>query len=194
MSKLYEALQNARSADPVRSPFLAGGMADESEILPLAQAIEQLLPGPGRVVMITAAVPQAGASTIASRLARVASDRLGRTTLLMGSALPTPPRTRPGEQSLLAVGALFEQGALLRPEALKENWDRLRRDYELVVVDAPPAQTAVARAVAPTVDGVVLVIEAEQTPVLAALAARDSLRTSGANLLGMVVNKTRSGK
>ncbi len=198
MSKLYEALQNAKAGEAVRPHVAAGALTggDVGELLPLLQAIEQQLPGPARIVMLAAASPKAGTSTVAGRLARVAAYSLGRSTLLMTTALPpASPRARPGQvaDGRLQVRALVDQtaGAPLNPDALRANWDRLRQDYDLVVVDAPPATSALARAVAPTVDGVVLVLEAARTPVTAAAAARDSLQTAGARLLGMVMNKVK---
>jgi Mrp family chromosome partitioning ATPase len=48
-----------------------------------------------------------------------------------------------------------------------------------------------ARALAPLVDGVILVVEADVTPVAVANRAVELIRDTGANLLGVVLNKRR---
>jgi len=48
-----------------------------------------------------------------------------------------------------------------------------------------------ARALAPIVDGVILVVEADVTPVSVANRAVELIRDTGANVLGVVLNKRR---
>lgn len=63
---------------------------------------------------------------------------------------------------------------------------------DVTFIDAPPVTLYPdARALAPLVDGVILVIEADATPVSVAARATEILRESGANILGVVLNKTR---
>lgn len=63
---------------------------------------------------------------------------------------------------------------------------------DVTFIDAPPVTLYPdARALAPLVDGVILVIEADSTPVTVAARATEILRESGANILGVVLNKTR---
>ena len=61
---------------------------------------------------------------------------------------------------------------------------------DAVFIDAAPVTLYPdARALAPLVDGVVLVVEADITPVSVAARAVDLIRDSGANILGVVLNK-----
>ncbi|MFN2375489.1 MAG: CpsD/CapB family tyrosine-protein kinase [Candidatus Binatia bacterium] len=63
---------------------------------------------------------------------------------------------------------------------------------DVTFIDAPPITLYPdARAIAPLVDGVILVVEADSTPVSVAARATEILRESGANILGVVLNKTR---
>ena len=63
---------------------------------------------------------------------------------------------------------------------------------DVTLIDAPPITLYPdARAIAPLVDGVILVVEADSTPVSVAARATEILRESGANILGVVLNKTR---
>jgi Mrp family chromosome partitioning ATPase len=69
----------------------------------------------------------------------------------------------------------------------------LGRFADVVFVDAAPVTLYPdARALAPLVDGVILVIEADVTPVSVASRAVELIRDSEANLLGVVLNKGRN--
>ena len=68
----------------------------------------------------------------------------------------------------------------------------LSEHADLVFVDAPPVTLYPdARALAPLMDGVVLVVEADVTPVSVASRASQMIRETGANLVGVVLNKRR---
>ena len=70
---------------------------------------------------------------------------------------------------------------------------RLRPEYDFVVVDSPPVnQYADASVLANKVDGVILVIEADRTPLAEAEAAKRQLERVGARILGVVLNRKRS--
>lgn len=67
--------------------------------------------------------------------------------------------------------------------------DELRKDYELVIVDTPPIlAVSDPAAVAPRVDGVLLVFRMTKKARPAAERAREQLALLGANVLGVVVN------
>jgi Mrp family chromosome partitioning ATPase len=66
----------------------------------------------------------------------------------------------------------------------------LRREFDFVIVDAPPlTRCADAIALGQLSDGVVLVLEANSTRRETALAAAESLRSSGIQIIGAVLNK-----
>ncbi|HEY0837991.1 MAG TPA: hypothetical protein VGE72_29010 [Azospirillum sp.] len=71
-------------------------------------------------------------------------------------------------------------------------WERLRAGFGLVVVDAP-ASSGVFDGIllAGHMDGVVLVVEAEETRTPVAAHLRDELEEAGASILGVVLNKRR---
>ena len=83
---------------------------------------------------------------------------------------------------------------LLGSETMK-NLRNQASEYDIVIIDSPPA-TAVAdpMVLSPLVDGVVLVVEANETrrPVVKQAVMR--LQNVNANLLGGVVNKFDSKK
>ncbi len=63
---------------------------------------------------------------------------------------------------------------------------------DVVFIDgAPITLYPDSRALAPLVDGVIVVVEADTTPVGVANKAAEIIRETGANILGAVLNKTR---
>jgi capsular exopolysaccharide synthesis family protein len=65
--------------------------------------------------------------------------------------------------------------------------------FDFTIVDVPPVNHyADASVLAPKVDGVILVVEADQTPVVDAEAAKRSLERTGGRILGVVLNRRRS--
>ncbi|HEY2773580.1 MAG TPA: CpsD/CapB family tyrosine-protein kinase [Candidatus Binatia bacterium] len=88
-------------------------------------------------------------------------------------------------------GRLSAVDVIDNPKA-PEVVEGLARLADVTFIDAPPVTLYPdARALAPLVDGVILVIEADATPVGVASRATEILRESGANILGVVLNKTR---
>lgn len=79
---------------------------------------------------------------------------------------------------------------LLSSERMKARCMELRREFDFVIVDAPPmTRYADAIALGRSADGVVLVLEAGSTRREAAIAAVENLRSSSIKILGAVLNK-----
>jgi capsular exopolysaccharide synthesis family protein len=83
--------------------------------------------------------------------------------------------------------------AVVDCEALAGVLARLRSQYDFIVVDGPPVNGyADVPVLAPKTDGVILVVEADRTPVAEAETAKRSLDRVGARLFGVVLNRQRS--
>ena len=97
---------------------------------------------------------------------------------------------------LLAAGPLGP-GQILPAQAFGSNGlagllGSVKEHYDYVLVDAPPLLSVPEVAVlGGEVDGVVLVARAGRTKRQALLKARHLLERSGANLLGLVLNRRR---
>jgi capsular exopolysaccharide synthesis family protein len=99
-----------------------------------------------------------------------------------GSGTPVPLVTcgRPASHPTEVLGALGLRMAL----------QALRARFDWVIVDGPPATVySDAGMLAPLVDGVVLVVEAEKTRWEVADQARRTLEESGARVLGAVLSR-----
>jgi len=126
---------------------------------------------------------------------------------LQGGATPFStklwPRTAGGSRSsggpvirLLACGSgIFDPNALLGSAQLSGLIDEAKAAYDVVLIDTPPVlAVSDAIALAPAVDGVVVVARAEFTSRDAAKRCREALtRVPGLALLGVVANGVRSG-
>jgi capsular exopolysaccharide synthesis family protein len=93
--------------------------------------------------------------------------------------------------SVIAAGAVPSRPLDL--DILDALVTRLRAQFDFIVIDGPPVNRyADASVIATKVDGVILVVEADNTPVVEAEAAKRQLDKVGARILGVVLNRRRS--
>lgn len=173
---------------------------------------------PPRVVMITSALPGDGKTTTAISLARAAAAA-GVHTVLMDCDLRRPTVHRSfgaspeyGVVEFLA-GQTSLEDAIMRDEAgsldylpvksgaanppdllgsrhMTELLARLRREYDLVIIDSAPVLPVVdSRVLSRLVDKVVFVVKWRDTPREAAANAVGDLRDFGADFAGVVFER-----
>lgn len=200
MSRIFAAIENARALAPVsgRLPAELGRLpgqaaATDLALLRLWQALEaRLADRPRKVVQIVSAGADEADPAVAIRLARLAGRSMGGGVVVLNAV---DSETRMDEDGIVAYGPLPGRGGdarALNPTLLAQYWTRLGKRADLVILDTPAVLVSpLALALAPTADGVILVVEAERTRAAVAEAARDALRAGGANLLGVVFNKRR---
>jgi Mrp family chromosome partitioning ATPase len=96
----------------------------------------------------------------------------------------------PNNLWLLPAGeAVRDSMGLLNSERMKERLREVRTEFDYVVMNAPPLNAfADAMVLGRSVDGVVLVLEANATRRGAALRVMDSLRATSIPVLGAVLN------
>jgi len=170
-----------------------------------------------RVLLVTSAVGGEGKTSLVGRLG-LSLARSNRRTLLIDCDLRNPNLHRafqlqpePGlcevlEGALLADEAVQSAGvpglSLLAAgqvtaaalqgigqENLRIILDKLRDDYEFILIDACPVlPVADALLIGPQVDGVILSVLHDRSQLHQVHAAAQSLQRMGANLLGAVVN------
>jgi Mrp family chromosome partitioning ATPase len=156
----------------------------------------------GFVVVLTSAHPRAGVSHITNALAAALDQGGDRFTMLLngrymsagdeGSSHPTNgPEGR-------ASANLWQRH---KPDGSYDNWhgihtrlaiylEKLRREYRYILIDCPSLKEAEhAVILAPLVDGVVLVVEANRTQKDQFLYAERTIENAGGRILGHVLNK-----
>lgn len=133
----------------------------------------------GFVVAITSAHPGAGVSYITNALANALDQHGHQITLLLNGRHMNEAEPGPvyddwhSNQSRLAI-----------------YLEKMRREYRCVLIDCPSLkETEHAIVLAPLVDGIVVVVEANRTQKDQLLYAERTLESAGARILGHVLNK-----
>ena len=172
---------------------------------------------PLTVIAVTSALPGEGKTTTTIALGRIAAqaaDRvlaidcdLRRRGLSMGLAPDAPTgmlEVLAGESSLadaivvdepsglhvlpLTVSS-FSPKDLFRSEAFKTLLERVRGQYDLILLDtAPVMAVADTRAIASLADGMIFSVEWGRSPVGAARLSIDALTRAKGNIVGVVLN------
>lgn len=193
-----------------------------SEVYRMIQANLKFLTSdkPPKVILVTSSVPEEGKSTVAANLA-AAISQLGRSVLLIDGDLRRSSQHRlwgvdnglglkdiiTGNQSITAVVdqplpklSLLTSGlvqsnplAILDSPAMSDLVGRSRREYDLILIDAPPLPvTADVLTLSKLVDGIVFVTRPGVVELESAELAQETLETTGQKVLGMVVNGVKA--
>lgn len=112
------------------------------------------------------------------------------------NALPLDSRIRKTNRENLYVLANDHLSAgvpgILEDQGIDRLLAQLKDQFDFILVDAAPAlDFPDAYALAPKVDGVILVAESDETPIAEAQRARIDLERAGGRMLGVVLNRNR---
>lgn len=117
----------------------------------------------------------------------------GLIDLAAGRAAPEALATRLEDLNISVIPAGTAPAQTVDFEVIDSLMARLRSQFDFIVVDGPPVNSyADASVLATKVDGVILVVEADSTPVLDAENAKRQLGKVGARILGVVLNRRRN--
>jgi len=90
---------------------------------------------------------------------------------------------------LASASPMQDSTILLNSDRMKERLNEIRKEFDYVVMNAPPLTAfADGMVLGRLVDGVVLVLEANTTRREAAVRVTESLRTTNIPILGAVLN------
>ncbi|MBI3785423.1 MAG: CpsD/CapB family tyrosine-protein kinase [Deltaproteobacteria bacterium] len=121
------------------------------------------------------------------------STTAGLSDFAQGRAAPEALVTRLDDVNLSVIAAGNAPSPTMNLEVIDSLLTRLQSQFDFVILDGPPVNNyADAAVIATKVDGVILVIEADRTPVAEAEAAKRQLDKVGARILGVVLNRRRS--
>ena len=173
-----------------------------------------------KVILITSTSPDEGKSTVAQYIAQTISQT-GKKVVVLDADLINPTLHRrfniPNQRGLsnLIVGdvdftvstcikeypnlSVITSGPippnsseLLGSTRMKHVMDRLREEYDMIIMDTPPLLPVTDAAVASSLaDGVILVVQVGRTRSGEVRRAQEVLEAVHANLLGIVLNRAR---
>jgi capsular exopolysaccharide synthesis family protein len=123
-------------------------------------------------------------------------ERTGGLAELATRGLAPEAAVRQGQGSSLSVVTsgrpAGSPSTILGLPALKAALEQFRARFDWVILDGPPVTVySDAAILAPLVDGVVLVVEAERTRWEVASQAKRTIEESGGRILGAVLNRRR---
>ncbi|MFA9396919.1 MAG: CpsD/CapB family tyrosine-protein kinase [Clostridiaceae bacterium] len=172
-------------------------------------------------ILITSSGPQEGKSTLSANLALTMAQS-GKKTIYIDCDLRKPTvhkkfriTNRLGLSNLLVNGLKIEEtvmcyapnldiltagtipanpSEIISSKRMKLFMQLAENKYERIIIDSPPLNAVTdAQILSSLVDGVVLVVAANQTEVESAKKAKDLLDKVNANILGVVLNKSEKG-
>ena len=193
-----------------------------SEIYRMIQANLKFLTSekPPKVILITSSVPEEGKSTVTANLA-AAISQLGRSVLLIDGDLrrssqhylwgvdnhtglkeiiadnhsPISVIKHPMEKLSLLTSGKVESNplALLDSAEMLDLVGRSRREYDLILIDAPPLPvTADVLTLSKLADGIIFVSRPGVVEHDSAELAQEAIETTRQKVLGMVVNGVKA--
>jgi capsular exopolysaccharide synthesis family protein len=142
-----------------------------------------------RVVLVDSDLRHPGLHTLLG-----VSQENGLYDILVEGAATTKERIKktvlPNLCVITSGAPLSLQSMIFAPQVFTEVLETLKTDFSIVIVDTPPTLADdTALAVAAQCDGVILVVQAEQTRWEIAQEAQVRLRSAGAKFLGVVLNR-----
>ena len=174
---------------------------------------------PLRRIMVTSPTPKDGKTTVSSNLAVVLAQGEKRVVLIDADLRLPQIHRKFGLNNRIGLTDLFVQSLdalagvvnfvytphlavitsgrlppnpaeLLTSQKMTKILERLNQNFDLVVIDTPPVLTVTdAAALAPAVDGVILVAKPGRTKLGAFQQSLEQLRAVGACVLGVVLNE-----
>jgi protein-tyrosine kinase len=220
VSETVQAVQEHRKTQPQLWKNEQGDHA-EQDMVDLYYTISALtLHKPGQVIQFVASIPGEGASMIAEEFCRASANDLGKSVLLLKAAENVAASNHNGNEDSGLFERLMHNGtpvedvfrkdgeksffvcpvknensvsALLSSAKVDHVFEKLREHFDLIVVDTPSVGvSASGLAMCRKADGVVLVVEAENTRLPAVENAKQKIQKAGGNILGVILNKYKS--
>ncbi len=186
--RLRSSVQFLRTSREADTFLITSAVPGEGKSTTAANLAVSLAQGGSRVCLINADLRR---PTI-ERMLGVANNR-GLSDWLADERYSDIMMTVPNIENMVLVpsGPLPDSpGELLANANLGHLFDELASQFDFVLIDAPPVlRTADAAAIAPHVDGTIIVVDSSRTDTDELLRVRSELDRSGGAIVGAVLNR-----
>jgi len=175
-----------------------------------------------KVIQFMSAQKEEGTSTIVEELAKVAALKYNKSVLLLDADLrkldqqlffnitmehsleetiragdPVDKALYQIRNSSLFLSRFFKDSGSIRqflaPSDIDDLLEKLRTRFDFIFIDSAPENVfSIGLATSTSVNGVILVLDAEKTCLDAAKNITDKITNNGGKVLGVVVNKQRN--
>jgi protein-tyrosine kinase len=175
----------------------------------------------GKIYQFIGSAAREGTSTLAREFARTVALRLGKSVLLLDADPESPTHHRAFNINITyGINEVIKEGAsivealyrvdetslfvgtfsvnsnygadLFDPPKINSVWEQLRKRFDVIVVDSPPGGSSpIGFALCRTVDGVIIVLEAEKTRWPVVVSTKKRILQNGGTILGVVLNKRK---
>lgn len=199
MSVLTEQIKTVRTnisfaqeAQNLRKIMLTSATASEGKSTITANLAVEFANAGKRVVLVDADLRR----TTVNRTFKISDPNRGLTNLLVHqyhSAMEVTHQTGIANLTIIPSGPTPPNPAeLLSGQAMSRVLAELERNFDLVIVDAPPILPVTdGQILASIVDGVVLVVRQNHTTKAAVKDTKDALEQAHANILGVILNDVK---
>ena len=165
----------------------------EKEMVELYQSIDLLLPAPlpKRVIQFIASRPREGTSTIARQFASIAVTKFNKSVLILELNDNHEAIYKiTNSNSSISFNLIYQQDTMVNASIVKKHIDNEKVDF--IVIDSESAAiSSQGITISAIVDGVVLVVEAENTRWQVVDNLKHNIMKNKGNILGIVFNKRR---
>ena len=174
---------------PIRTLLVTSSTADEGKTVTAANLAVVFAQAGKRVLLVDADLRKPGVHRLFDL-----SNTHGLTTLLRNDSASLDAIAQPTEQDnlrVLTTGPLPANPAeLAGSQRMRTVIDQLKSETDLVILDSPPLRSmSDAAIIGSFVDGTLFVIDAQRSRRRYVRMARESLAKTGANVLGVVLNR-----
>lgn len=147
----------------------------------------------GFVISITASHPQAGVSHVTRAIARELGEDTGDATIALpyDRLLALDPEETGKPPEIIQQEQVQARGTWRATQhRINTSVSLLRQRYRYVLIDTPSLKDGShAMSIAPLVDGIILVVEANRTKKDQIAYAERAIRAAKGRLLGLILNK-----
>jgi len=194
-SPITEAFRSLRTSlefysvdDPLQMIVVSSGGSEEGKTTIASNLAVILAKSNKRVLLLDADMRRPNIHTQLGIPNRIGLSDLIRGRLEISEVVQKPEDIENLE--VITSGSLPPNPAeLLASEKMSKLLDKFREDYDMIIIDSPPAIVTDAQVLSTKADGVIYVLQPGKTRTVTAKTPKEEFERIGANVIGVVMNR-----